>query len=442
MPDTNSVQITCPNCGNAYQTPVRSVIDVGQNPQLRQAFLTGQVNVAVCPKCHAGGMLEVPLVYHDPAAEFLAIYFPSQLNVPEVEKQKMIGELTQGLMRGLPPEQRKGYFLNPRQFSSRQNLMDAILGTMGISQEELDRQRKKAKLAEQLMVMADDPKGLEMMLKGQDAQLDYEFFAILSDLLARAQAAGDERATKQLTALRERLMEVTSWGKRAKKQEAAVASLKDLKSPDEFLDRILAADGDEVEAIAVAARPVMDYAFFQKLTDRIEASQGAEHDRLVKLRERLLEVTRQMDDAMKATLQDAGALLQELLSSPNVRTSVREHVDEINDTFMAVLSANMQEAERRGSKAALERMATIYDEIMGMLQEEMPPEVQLVNELLSAPYPDGTRELLKQHQAELTPEVLEIIDRLAEQMGQRADPDSVETAKRLSDIKAQAALLV
>ncbi len=113
MPDTNSVQITCPNCGNTYQTPVRSVIDVGQNPQLRQAFLTGQVNVAVCPKCHAGGLLEVPLVYHDPAAEFLAVYFPAQLNVPEMEKQKMIGELTQGLMRGLPPEQRKGYFLNP-----------------------------------------------------------------------------------------------------------------------------------------------------------------------------------------------------------------------------------------------------------------------------------------------------------------------------------------
>ncbi len=320
--------------------------------------------------------------------------------------------------------------------------MDAVLGTMGISQEELDRQRKKAKLAEQLMVMADDPKGLEMMLKGQDAQLDYEFFAILSDMLARAQAAGDEKATKQLTALRERLMEVTSWGKRAKKQEAAVASLKDLKSPDEFLDRILVADGDEVEAIAVAARPVMDYAFFQKLTDRIESSQGTERDRLTKLRERLLEITRQMDDAMKATMQDAGALLQELLSSPNVRTSVREHADEINDTFLAVLSANMQEAERRGSKAALERMATIYDEIMGMLQEEMPPEVQLVNELLSAPYPDGTRELLKQHQVELTPEVLEIMDRLADQMSQRDDPGSVETAKRLSDIKAQAALLV
>ncbi len=191
MAETQAVPITCPKCGNQYQTPIRSVIDVGQQPQLRQAFLSGQVNVAVCPKCRAGGLLEVPLVYHDPAAEFLAVYFPPQLNVPEAEKQRLIGEMTQGLMRSLPAEQRKGYFFNPRQFINRQSLTDAILGTMGISQEELDRQRKKAKLVEQLMVMADDPKGLQMMIKGQDAQLDYEFFAILSDLLAPR--AGDGR---------------------------------------------------------------------------------------------------------------------------------------------------------------------------------------------------------------------------------------------------------
>ena len=92
MPETNTVPIQCPNCGNQYQTPVRSIIDVGQQPQLRQAFLSGQINVAVCPKCRAGGMLEVPLVYHDPAAEFLAVYFPQQLNIPEMEKQRMIGE--------------------------------------------------------------------------------------------------------------------------------------------------------------------------------------------------------------------------------------------------------------------------------------------------------------------------------------------------------------
>ncbi len=231
MPETNVVPIQCPNCGTQYQTPVRTVIDVGQQPQLRQAFLSGQINLAVCPKCQAGGMLEVPLVYHDPAAEFLAVYFPSQLNIPEMEKQRMIGDLTQGLMRSLPPEQRKGYFLSPRQFATRQSLMDAVLGTMGISQEELDRQRKKMKMVEQFTVMADDPKGLQMLAKGQDAQLDYEFFSILDGMSAQAQAMGDTKTAERMQLLRNNLMPLTTFGRKAAKQQAAVESLKDLQVP-------------------------------------------------------------------------------------------------------------------------------------------------------------------------------------------------------------------
>ena len=448
MPETNAVPIQCPNCGTQYQTPIRTIIDVGQQPQLRQAFLAGQVNLAVCPKCRAGGLIEMPLVYHDPAAEFLAVYFPQQLNIPEMEKQKMIGEMTQGLMRSLPAEQRKGYFLNPRQFMNRQKLMDAILGTMGISQEDLDRQRKKVKLVEQLAVMADDPKGLAMMIKGQDAQLDYEFFAILADTLNRAQALGDEKALKQLTMLREKLMEVTSFGKKAAKQQAAVESLKAVKTPEEFLEQVIAADPEVVDAFALAARPLMDYAFFQNLTGRIEAARGPERDRLTRLRERLVELTQKMDEAAKATYDEANGLLQELVSSENPRTAVREHAAELDDTFMAVLSSNLQEAQRRGRKAAFERMAMIYDEIMAMVEEGLPPEVQLINELLRAPFPEGVRDLLKEHQAELTPEFLEMMDRLAEEMGERETrtpaeaQELAETAKRLRDIKAQAMLLV
>jgi hypothetical protein len=442
MPETNAVQITCPQCGNVYQTPIRTVIDVGQNPQLRQAFLAGQVNLAICPKCQTGGLLETPLVYHDAAAEFLAIYFPQQLNLPEMERQKMIGEMTQSLMRALPPDQRKGYFLSPRQFTSRQSLLDAILGTMGISQEELDRQRKKMKFLDQLRVMADDPKGLEMMLKGRDAEVDYEFFVLLSGSLQQAAAMGDEKTARQLEMLRDRLKALTTYGRRIGRQEEAIASLKDIQSPDEFLERVIAADEDVIDAIAVAARPALDYTFFQKLTDRIDAAEGAERERLTQRRQRLLEINQKMEEAARASMQEASGLLQELLASPEPRSAVREHAAEIDDVFMAVLSANMREAERRKSKAALDRMTVIYDEIMALFDEAMPPEVRLINELLSAGYPNGTRELLKEHQAELTPQFLELMEQLAQDIGQREDADSAQTAKRLRDIRAQAMLLV
>ncbi len=442
MPDTNAVPIQCPKCGTQFQTPLRTVIDVGQQPQLRQAFLSGQVNLAVCPKCGTGGILEVPLVYHDSAAEFLAVYFPQQLNLPELEKQKMIGELTQSLMRSLPPDQRKGYFLNPRQFVSRQALMDAVLGTMGISQEELDRQRKKMKLVEQLMVMADDPKGLQMMMKGNDAQFDMEFFSILSGMKQQAAAAGDQKSGDRLALLETNLMPQTTFGKQVLKQRAAVEALKDVQSPEQLLDVVAGSDLDVLPALAVSARPLFDYAFFQSLSERIGAASGAEKDRLTRVRERMLELTQQIDESARKDINQALGLLQEIINSPSPRTAVRERIAAIDDIFMNVLAMNLQQAEQRKDAATLNRLEMVYDEVMSMVEESMPPEVQLLNELLGVPYPDGTRALLKERQAELTPEVLDLMESMADGVLQQEGPQAAETAKRLRDIRAQAMLLV
>ena len=339
-------------------------------------------------------------------------------------------------MRSLPPEQRKGYFLSPRQFATRQSLTDAVLGTMGISQEELDRQRKKMKMVEQFMVMADDIKGLQMLVKGQDAQLDFEFFGILDGMLGQAEAAGDTKSVERLKLLRDNLMPMTTYGKRAAKQQAAVESLKDVNSPEEFLDRIIAAEPDEVTAL--------DYKFFESLTVRIEASQGAERDRLTKLRDELLDVTQRIDQSARAGVEDAVKLLGEILNSPNPRTAARDHIDEIDDVFMSVLAANMQRAEQEHNEALLERFEMIYDEVMFMVEDGLPPEVKLINDLLRAPYPDGTRELLLEHRAEMTPEVLELMNAMVADMAQRESesPEFANTVKRLKDIRTQAMLMV
>lgn len=438
----NQVPIQCPNCGTQYQTPVISMIDVGVYPELRSYFLSGQLNVAECPNCHTPVMLEVPLVYHDPKAEFLAIYFPQQLNIPELEKQKMIGELTQSLMRSLPPEQRKGYFFSPRQFVTRQSLADAVYGTMGISQEELDRQRKKSKLVEQLSVFADDPKGLQMMVKQNEKDLDGEFFSILAAMLEQATAVGDEKMSGKLTMLRENLMPITAWGKKAQKQRAAVESLNDLKTPEEFLERMIAADEDEVAAITVAARPALDYAFFDSLTKRVDATSGPEKERLTRRRDQLLELTQNLDNATRVSLEEAVQTLQEIINSPSPRSAVRQHLDEIDDVFMTVLTRNMQAAQEKKDEPMLQRLAMVYDEIMGMMQQSAPPEVQFINDLVMAPYPDGTRKLLQDNRELVTSELVDLIGQMADEMTRDEGGDAAEMVKRLRDIRAQAMLMI
>lgn len=438
----NQIPIQCPQCGHNYQTPIVSIVDVGTNPQLRSLFLANQLNVGVCPQCQTPVMLEVPLVYHDPKAEFLAIYFPQQLNIPEMEKQKMIGELTQAMMRSLPPEQRKGYFLSPRQFASRQSMTDAVYGTMGVSQEELDRQRRKAKLLEQLVVFADDPKGLQMMIKGNDPQIDGEFFSILSAMLEQARALNDEKGAGRLEMLRENLLPVTTWGRKAQKQRAAIESLQDVETAEEFLDKVVAADEDVLGAIALAARPSLDYAFFQGLTERVDSATGDEKTRLARVRDTLLGLTQQMDDAAREELESRVKLLHEMVNSQNPRSAVHEHMDELDDMFMSILTRNLEAAEKKGDTALLQRLGMIYDEIMQMVQDSAPPEVRFINDLLMEPYPDGTRSFLQTHREAVSPEFVDLLQQMADDMASQEGEEAAEMVKRLRDIRSQAMLMI
>jgi hypothetical protein len=74
-----------------------------------------------------------------------------------------------------------------------------------------------------------------------------------------------------------------------------------------------------------------------------------------------------------------------------------------------------------------------------VMEEGMPPEVRLINDLLRAPYPEETRKMIKERKEQITPDILNLMDRLVEDLVQRND---AESAKRLRDIKAQAMLLV
>src|SRR5687768_582914 len=93
------VSITCPNCRTQYQVPIFQFVDVGQAPEMKQALLAGRINVAVCPNCGTGGMLASPMLYHDPAKQYLFALFPQEIQATPQEQEQFIGTLTQYAMR-------------------------------------------------------------------------------------------------------------------------------------------------------------------------------------------------------------------------------------------------------------------------------------------------------------------------------------------------------
>lgn len=433
--------INCPNCGTPYPAQVFSVVDAGQDPVLKSLMLSGQLNMAICPRCGAGGPLTTPLLYHDPEHNFLGVFVPQQ--IPVNEQQKVIGDLSRRLMNGLPQEARRGYMLTPKQFLSYQSLLEAVLEHEGITREMLDKQRRQIQLIEQAAMTLQDLEGLKLLVREHDAEMDDEFFSLLSMLTDASANSNDIAGARQLVELRERLIELTTWGKGVQKQRAAVAQLRADTTEAQLVEMVVAANDDRVvDALVLASGPLVNYAFFQELSQRIDSADqrgdAAETVRLSALREHVLQFSERIQAAQQAAMQQYSQVLGEILSSNDIPQALAERAQFIDQSFLSVVSANLQEAERRKATAAVRRLKEVWDASVNMINQASPPEVQLVNQLLLAEYPGETRKLLAEQRDLVTADFIEALSELAEQMEAEGVPDM---AARLRQIRSQAQLM-
>ena len=445
-PRYQSAPITCPNCGHRFVSPVLTLIDVGQDPQAKSLFLSGQVNVAICPQCGHGGALSTPVVYHDPGKELLLTYVPPNLNLPEPEQQRIIGDLTGRVMSSLPPEKRKGYLLRPRSFFTLDSMIEAVLEADGITPEMLNAQREKAALLERLL-RSPDPEVREILVGQNDSLIDYEFFQLLGVNLQMAQAQGQDQAVQQLALLQQQLLGWTTTGQEIAARQQAIQELGTEISREGLLDKLetaaMAGDQTRIETMVAVARPLVDYLFYQQLAGHIEqAEQAGDLDRTAKLkalRETILEVTDAIDAEMEKAGEEAAGLLQEIVDSDDLEQAVRDRLALMDEVFMSVLASNIEAAEQAGRAADVQRLQEVGNVLMKVIQESQPAVIQFINHLLTAEYPEGTQALLEQNGALLDPELLEVMDMIHEDL---VENEREELARRLSQIRKQAEDLI
>jgi len=428
--------LRCPVCGASFSAPIDSIIDVGRNPQLKARFLQGNINLAQCPQCGTQGPMTAPFLYHDPAHEMALVLMPNELNLHHNDQQKIIGDLTNALMNSLPAEQRKAYLLDPKIHFSMQGMVNKVLEAEGITPEMLERQQAKARLINEFL-RAEDEESLRELVKEHDAELDYEFFQILTASAQAAQAEEQAELAQTLLGLRAVLAEVSSKGRAAVAEIDASLGLGETITREELLSRLQSAPSDEEFEILVAAgRPLLDYAFFQSLTAQIEAASDAETaSQLKALRSKILDTTAKQDEEARARMQRASDLFKTILQAKDPQAVAREHLDEIDDAFFVILSANIQHAEAENRQEVVEALQQLANTILALVEERLPPEVRLVNQLLNAPYPDSTKQLLEAQREFLTPEFKAALDQLIAELEQTGNTD---VANHLRQVKSQA----
>jgi hypothetical protein len=445
-PTYQTVPVTCPGCQHRFVAPVLTIIDAGQNPEAKPLFLSGQINIAVCPQCGYAGALNTPLVYHDPENELLFTFVPPELGLPETEQQRIIGDLTNRVMSALPTEGRKGYLLRPQSFLRLEAMIEAILEADGITREMIEAQRAQADLLDRLL-RASSEEARQAIAQENDGRLDYEFFRLLALNIELSEAEGRSDITQQLLELRKQLLAWTTTGKDVAAREEAIKSLGSEVTREGLLEKLveaaLAGEQGTVETMVTLARPAIDYVFYQQLTARIEAAEKAaevaEARVLTELRQTILELTAQIDAQVQHATEEATQLLQRILDSPDPEKLLRKNLEHMDELFLGVLGTNIQMAEQSGRTEEAEKLQRIGEMLTGIILESQPPEIQLINRLLAAEYPDGTQALLEENRPRIDAGFLDIMQLVGEDLSRNGRE---EAAQQLARIREQASTMV
>ncbi len=399
MPKT---QIPCPQCGQPIVADIRQVFDLAQDPKAKQILLSGAYNIVQCPYCGYQGAVETPIVYHDPEKELLLTYFPPALNKSRDEQERILGRLISQITQNLPPEKRKGYLLQPQAMLTFQSLIERILEADGITKEMLQEQEKRIRLIERLLSASDEAR--REILEQEKEIADAQFFSILTQLLDAALLGNDQRTAEQLAAIYNLAVENTPYGQEIKKQEKslkaaeeAIRKLGERPTLDEVVDTFIAAADDELQLTALTSvlRPVMNYEFFSRLTERIDKAPEGEKTKLEKLRDHLLKLVQEVDKAMQNEIKVHREAVERVLSAENVEQAIQEVAPLIDPIFLEILENELKEARQKGDLQRSARISQVLETIEKLTAP--PPEIALIQSLLEAPDAEAREKLLKEN---------------------------------------------
>jgi hypothetical protein len=432
--------VACPNCRTPVQATIEQLFDVGHDPSAKQRFLSGRFNFIQCPNCGYQGQVAGVIMYHDPDKEILMSFVPMELGLPQPEQERLIGRLMNEVINKLPQEKRKGYLLSPKQAFTMQGLMERVLEADGITKEMLDAQRAKVQLLQSILTAPEEQ--WPELIRQHDAEIDTQLLQLLA-ASAEANAEGGNRAgVQKMAALQAALLQHSSLGgrvrERQQKLEAVARELQELGdklTPDKLLALVTATDDeDRLAAYVSFARPGMDYAFFEALTRRVDRAASPEKERLAGIRDRLLALTQEADKATQAQMAEATELLRSLLEAPDLNQAVRDNLEQFDNTFLAVLSINLEAAERARRPDVVERLMRVNDAIEALMREAAPPEVKWINELLQLDDDIKAESVLLARREEITQELVDTMTAVGQSLRQQGQEALAERLDKLQGV--------
>jgi translation initiation factor 2 gamma subunit (eIF-2gamma) len=325
---------------------------------------------------------------------------------------------------------------------TKQRLVERILEGDGVTPEMLEEQQKRLNLLQRLAGIS--PESRPEVIKQEEALVDEQLIMILQRLIQSAAASGEEESAKILSGLQQQLLENTDYGqtllKQAEDQQAAIQSLEEASKAgltrEILLDLIVEAADNEVKLATLVgmARGGLDYAFFELLTDRIQKADKEEQAALNELREKLLEMTHDIDEAMKEQEQISSNLLDEILKQDNIEEATTQALPGISEIFLDVLRKRIQEARNANDEDLLKKLQLVTSAI----QKVSAPgaNIELIEALIQTEDEAAVNKLLADNADEITDEfmsfLLNLMNQTGQQQGREAAAEKLQQIYRLA----------
>ncbi|MGV8049341.1 MAG: CpXC domain-containing protein [Anaerolineaceae bacterium] len=433
--------IPCPNCRTPIVAEITRLFDLNTDPEAKEKLLSGSANYITCPVCHYQGVYPTPIVYHDPDKELLLTYFPSETHTPVPEQERILGPLIKKAVDDLPMEKRKAYLFRPQTMLTQQRLFETILQADGITPEMMKAQQEKLSLIQQLAMAT--PDALPILIAQQDEKIDEQVFVLLSKLAQASSAGGDQEGAQILVNLQKALLQYSTFGKdmseQAAETQAAVQSLQELSKTgltrESLLDLIIRSSESDTRltAIVTMARSGLDYQFFQLLSEKIEAAGSEDTQDLIDLREKLLKLTQEVDNALKEQTAQAQILLDELLKSDNLEKATQEALPRVNQAFADLVNHEAYAAQTADDQEKLKKLSTIIAVIQSASTSGM--YIEVIEMLLQAQDEKARQEIMESAGDVIDADFMQMLSGLVSQM--EGNGNQPEVVAKLKDINRE-----
>ncbi|EKD88766.1 MAG: hypothetical protein ACD_34C00363G0002 [uncultured bacterium] len=430
------IQTSCPRCRQPILAEVQQLFDVNTDPTAKQRLMSRSTNVARCQACGYEGMMSTPIVYHDPSKELLLTFFPPEMGLPVNEQEKQIGPLINQVVNSLPAEKRKGYLFQPQTMFTYQTLLDKVLEADGITKEMIEAQQKRVGLIQRLLTTP-KPEDRSTIITQENTMIDGAFFAILSTIIESATMQGDEKSVQLLNEIQMQLLKETEVGKTLLAQsEETQAALKTLQEASKngltreiLLETLMGLTSDSsLTTIVSLARNGLDYQFFQLLSEKIEAEAEDKKQPLIDLRDKLLNITRDIDNELKNRLAEGAKLLFTILAEPDLEEAVKKHLPEMDEFFTQALQSEFEAAHQKGDMERIEKI----QKVISIVEKESapPPEIELIQSLLEAADDAARQKILDEKSDLVNDQLLTAINAIiTEGEARKQSPELVESLR-------------